>query len=56
MENLLDAHVWSLACLHLMPLFCPVSALQEDVLYGLASIAVRALVGVGLVDGVEVGA
>jgi hypothetical protein len=39
-----------------MSFFCPVSAFQEDVLCGLASVAALAFVGIGLVDGVEVSA
>ena len=53
-ENLLDVHTWSSACPHSLSLFTPVPAFQEDVSHSLASIAALALVGVGLVDGVEV--
>ena len=38
-----------------MSFFHPVSALKEDVAYRLASVAAFAPVGVGLVDGVEIG-
>ncbi|EER43777.1 predicted protein [Histoplasma capsulatum H143] len=37
-----------------MSFFCPVPAFQEDVSYGLRSVAALALIGVGLIDGVEV--
>jgi len=42
------------ACPHFLSFFCPVSALKQDVPYGLRSIAALAFVGIRFVDGVEV--
>lgn len=43
-----------LACPHLLSFVRPVSALEQDMANRLASMATRALVGVGFVDGVEI--
>lgn len=44
-----------LACLHSLSFVRPVSALEQDMAHRLAPVATLALVGVSLVDGVEVG-
>ena len=44
-----------LACPHSLTFIRPVSALEQDVAHRLAPVAAPTLVGVGLVDGVEVG-
>ena len=54
-ENALDVHTWLLACPHPVSFVGPVAAFEEDVSYRLSSVAALALVGVGFVDGVEVG-
>jgi hypothetical protein len=54
-EYAFEVHTWSLACPHLVSFLYPVPILQKDVSHRLSSAAVLALVGLGLVDGVEVG-
>jgi hypothetical protein len=54
-EYAFEVHTRSLACPHLVSLLYPVPTLQEDVAYRLRSTATLALVGVGLVNGVELG-
>src|SRR5205823_2102668 len=54
-EYAFDVHTWSLACPHLVSLLCPVPTFQKDVAHRLRSAATLALVGVGLVNSVEVG-
>ena len=51
---MLDVHAWSFACPHSLSFLTPVSALEQDMSYGLSSIATGAFVGVGLLDDVEV--
>ena len=52
---MLDVYPWSFACPHLVSLFHRVGTLEEDVLHGLPSLVALALIGFGLVDGVQVG-
>jgi len=55
-EDALEVYTWLLACPHPVSFVGPVSALEEDVSHSLRSVAALALVGVGLVNGVKVGA
>ena len=51
---MLDVSAWSFACPHSVSLFHPVSALKEDVSCGLPSLVTLALIGIALVDGMEI--
>jgi hypothetical protein len=53
---LLDVYAWSLACPHPVSFLCPVPAFEKDVSHGLGPVAALALVGVGFLDRMEVGA
>ncbi|KAF2804432.1 uncharacterized protein BDZ99DRAFT_481251 [Mytilinidion resinicola] len=53
-ENSLDVHTRSLACPHLVSFFYPVPIFEQDIPYCLRSAPALALLGIGLVDGVEV--
>jgi hypothetical protein len=55
-ENALDVNAWMPTCPHSVSLFDPVSASQKDVAHCLAPEAALALIGVGPVDGMQVGA
>ncbi|PMD20133.1 hypothetical protein NA56DRAFT_185954 [Hyaloscypha hepaticicola] len=54
-EYAFEVHTRSLACPHLMSFLYPVPTFQKDVLRRLSSATTLALVGVGLVNSVEVG-
>jgi hypothetical protein len=49
MENAFDVNAWKLAFPHLVSLFGPVSAFQEDVSYCLVPKAALSFVSIGLV-------